>query len=185
MLGVRRHQMPGFPTPILATSLKSVLAPKQVNQFLPHWWHWLAFLKLYMIHAKKIKNRSRKSQVMRWKRTAFFVGSLKKSEFPIPILTSGLQSVIAPKRIDRFWCARCQSLAFFKLYMIHFKKSKIGQEKTELWGVGCQLPPDAWFSHSNFDHLSTKCHSSQTNWLIFMQLVAFACIFEALYDSCQ
>ena len=110
MLGVRRHQMPGFPTPILATSLKSVLAPKQVNQFLPHWWHWLAFLKLYMIHAKKIKNRSRKSQVMRWKRTAFFVGSLKKSEFPIPILTSGLQSVIAPKRIDRFWCAWCQSL---------------------------------------------------------------------------
>ena len=119
------------------------------------------------------------------------VSSLQMPDFPTPILatclilTSYIQSVIAPKQIDRFWCAWCQLLAFFKLYMIHFKKSKIDQEKAELWGVGFQPPPDAWFSHSNFDHLSTKCHSSQTNWLIFMQLVAFSCIFEALYDSCQ
>ena len=110
---------------------------------------------------------------------------LKKSAFPIPILTSCLQSVIAPKRIDRFWCAWCQSLAFFKLYMIHVKKSKINQEKLELWGVGCQSPPDAWFSHSNFGHLSKKCHSSQTSPPISMRLVAFTCIFEALSDTCQ
>ena len=50
------------------------------------------------------------------KRTAFFVRRLKKSDFPIPILTSCLWSVIAPKRIDRFWCAWCQLLTFFKLY---------------------------------------------------------------------
>ena len=109
----------------------------------------------------------------------------KKFDFPIPILTSYLRSVIAPKRIDRFWCAWCQSLAFFKLYMIHVKKSKIDQEKAELWGVGCQSPPDAWFSHSNFGHLSKKCHSSQTSPPISMRLVAFTCIFEALSDTCQ
>ena len=34
-------------------------------------------------------------------------------------MTTFLQSVIAPKRIDRFWCAWCQLLAFFKLYKIH------------------------------------------------------------------
>ena len=75
--------------------------------------------------CQKIKNRSRKSQVMGWKRNAFFVFRLKKSAFPIPILTSCLRSVIAPKWIDRFWCAWCQSLAFSKHYMIHIKKSKI------------------------------------------------------------
>ena len=57
--------------------------------------------------------------------------------------------------------------------------------KAELWGVGYQSPPDAWFSHSNFGHLSKKCPSSQTGWPIFIRLVAFACIFEALYDTCQ
>ena len=62
------------------------------------------------------KDRSRKKQIMEWKRTEFFVRRLQKSDFPIPILISCLQSVIAPKRIDRFWCAWCQSLAFFKLY---------------------------------------------------------------------
>ena len=45
-----------------------------------------------------------------------------------------LWSVLAPKRIDRFWFAWCQSLAFFKLYMIHVKKSKIDQETAKLWG---------------------------------------------------
>ena len=110
---------------------------------------------------------------------------IKKSDFPIPILTSCLQSVIAPKRIDRFWFAWCQLLAFFKLYMIHVRKSKIDQEKAELWGAGCQSPPDAWFSHSNFGHLSKKCPSSQIGRPIFIRLVAFACIFEVLSDSCQ
>jgi hypothetical protein len=46
-------------------------------------------------------------------------------ELPMPILTTCLQSVIAPKRIDRIWCAWCQSIAFSQLYMIHIKKSKI------------------------------------------------------------
>ena len=135
--------------------------------------------------CQKIKNRSRKSWVMGWKRTAYFVRRLKKSYFPIPILTSCLQSVIGPKWMDRFWCAWCQSLAFFKLYMIHVKKSKINQEKVELWAVGCQSPPDAWFSHSNFGHLSKKCQSSQTSWPIFMRLVSITCLLQDLYDACQ
>ena len=42
----------------------------------------------------------------------------------IPILTTCLWSDIASKRIDRFWCSWCQSLAFSKLYMIHIKKIK-------------------------------------------------------------
>ena len=85
--------------------------------------------------CQKIKNRSRKSWVMEWKRTVFFVCHFKMSDFSIQILTSCLWSVIAPKRIDRFWCAWYQSLAFLKLYMIHVKQSKIIQEKVKLWGV--------------------------------------------------
>ena len=48
---------------------------------------------------------------------------------PLPILiqTTCLWSVTAPKQIDRFWCDWPQSLAFFKLYMIHVKISKIDQ----------------------------------------------------------
>ena len=46
-----------------------------------------------------------------------------------------VSSVIPPERIDQFWCAWCQSLAFFKLYMIHVKKLKIDQEKPKLWSV--------------------------------------------------
>ena len=53
VLGVSRLQMPDFPTPILATYVRSVIAPKQVNQFLWGWWHLLAFLNLYMIHVNK------------------------------------------------------------------------------------------------------------------------------------
>ena len=111
---------------------------------------------------------------------------LEKSRFEKKqVLTTCLWSVIAPKWIDRFLCSWWQLLAFFKHYRIHFKKSKIDQEKAELWGVGCQSPPDAWFSHSNFGHLSKKCHSSQTSPPISMRLVAFTCIFEALSDTCQ
>ena len=72
--------------------------------------------------CQKFKNLSRKSRVVGLKKNAFFMCRLKKFYFPIPILTTCLQSVIAPKRIDRFWCAWCQSLAFSKLYMIHIKK---------------------------------------------------------------
>ena len=106
--------------------------------------------------CQKIKNRSRKSQVMGWKRTAFFVRRLKKCYFSIPILTTCLQSVIAPKRIDRFWCAWCQSLAFSKLYMIHNKKSKIEQEIAELWGsrrdltLSCPAPYFVFFVHTHY-----------------------------------
>ena len=67
--------------------------------------------------------------------TAFFVRRLKKFDFPIPILITCLWSVLAPKQIDRFWCAWCQLLAFFKLYMIHVKKLKIDHEKAKLCGV--------------------------------------------------
>ena len=74
---------------------------------------------------------------------------------------------------------------FFNIYMIHVKELKIDQEKPELWGVGCQSPPDAWFSHSNFDHLSKKWSSTQMGQPILIWLVAFACIFEAIYDTCQ
>ena len=45
--------------------------------------------------------------------------------FPIPILTTCLWSVINPKNIDQFLCNWCQSLAFFRLNIIHVKKSKI------------------------------------------------------------
>ena len=41
-------------------------------------------------------------------------------------------------------------------------------------------------SHSNSDHLSLKCHSSQTNWPILMRLASITCIFQALlYDTCR
>ena len=48
---------------------------------------------------------------------------------PLPILiqTTCLWSVTAPKRIDQFRCDWPQSLAFFKLYMIHVKIFKIDQ----------------------------------------------------------
>ena len=46
-----------------------------------------------------------------------------------------LWSVIAPKLIDQFWCAWCQSLAFFQLYMIHLKKIKNRSRKSQVMGV--------------------------------------------------
>ena len=86
-----------------------------------------------MIHVNRSKIDQEKA--MLWgKRELFFVRRLKKSDFPIPILTSYIRSVIAPKRISRYWFAWCQSLAFFKLYKIHVKKLKIDQETTKLWG---------------------------------------------------
>ena len=39
-------------------------------------------------------------------------------------------------------------------------------------------------SYSDSNHF-LKCHSSQTSWPIFMPLVAIACIFRALYDTCK
>ena len=76
------------------------------------------------ITYQEIKNWSRKSRVMGLKRMRFFVRHLKKFDFPIPILTTCLQSVIAPKRINRFWCGWWQSLAFLKLYYATQKKRK-------------------------------------------------------------
>ena len=46
-----------------------------------------------------------------------------------------LQTVLPLKQVDRFLCGWWQLLAFFKLYRIHVKKSKIDQEEAELWGV--------------------------------------------------
>ena len=63
--------------------------------------------------------------------------------FSFPFLTTCLWSVIASKRVDRFSCGWCQSLAFSQCYMIHVKKSKIGQEKAKLWGVDAILV--LWF----------------------------------------
>ena len=46
--------------------------------------------------------------------------------FVIPILTTCLWSVIAPKGVDRYSCDWCQSLAFSQHSLIHVKKFKIG-----------------------------------------------------------
>ena len=97
MLGVSCLKIPDFPTSILASSLRSVIAPKQNDRFLWGWWHSLAFLKLYMIHVKKSKINQEKSELWGEREMRFFVRHLKKSDFPFPILTSCLQSVIAPK----------------------------------------------------------------------------------------
>ena len=75
VLGVSRLKIPDFPTSILASSLRSVIAPKQNDRFLWGWWHSLAFLKLYMIHVKKSKIDQEKAE---------------------------LWGVITPKQIDRF-----------------------------------------------------------------------------------
>ena len=63
MLGVSRLKIPDFPTSILASCLRSVIAPKQVDRFLCGWWHSLAFLKLYMIHVKKLKIDQEKAKL--------------------------------------------------------------------------------------------------------------------------
>ena len=63
MLGVSRLQMPDFPTPVLATYLKSVIAPKLLDRFLCGWKHSLAFLKLYMIHVKHSKIDQEKAKL--------------------------------------------------------------------------------------------------------------------------
>ena len=55
-----------------------------------------------MIHVKKSKIDQEKAELWGKREMRFFVCRLKKTAFPIPILTSCLQSVIAPKRIDRF-----------------------------------------------------------------------------------
>ena len=62
------------------------------------------------------------------------VSRLQMPDFPTPISTTCLRSVIAPKRIDWFLCDWWHLLAFLKLYMIHVNRSKIDQEKAKLWG---------------------------------------------------
>ena len=128
VLGVSRLQMPDFPTPILATCLKSVIAPKQVDRFLCSLKHLLAFLKLYMIHVKN-------SEIDQIKPSYGVLGvsRLQMPDFPTPISTTCLWSIIAPKRIDWFLCDWWHLLAFLKLYMIHVNRSKIDQEKAKLW----------------------------------------------------
>ena len=87
VLGVSRPQIPDFPPPMLATCLISVIAPKRVDRFVCGWWHLLAFLKLYMIHIKKSKIEQEKAEL--WgKRELQFFAPLKKSDLPIPILST-------------------------------------------------------------------------------------------------
>ena len=84
---------------------------------------------------------------------------------------------MAPKQIDRFCYAWCQSLAFFKLYMLHVNSLNIDQEKAMLWGIGCQSPP-----------ILPTCLKSvlAPKWVDqFFWLVTFAFIFKALYNTCQ
>ena len=64
VLGGRRLQMLDFPTPILATCLKSVISPKRVDQFLCGWWQLLEFFKPYMIHVKKSKIKDEKKYII-------------------------------------------------------------------------------------------------------------------------
>lgn len=92
------------------------------------------------------------------------VSRLKIPDFPTSILASSLRGVIAPKQNDRFLWGWWHSLAFLKLYMIFVKKSKIDQEKAELWSereLRFFAPPqEVCFFHSNFDLLSLKLYSS-------------------------
>ena len=89
--------MPDFPTRILATFLKIVLAPKWVDQILSGWWHLLAFLKFYMIHVKKSKIDQEKAELWGEREMRFLCAASRSLHCPCPILTSCPQSVIAPK----------------------------------------------------------------------------------------
>ena len=102
VLGVSHLQMPDFPTPILATCLKIVLASKRVDRILSGWWHLLAFFKLYMKHFQKSKIDQEKADLWGEREIRFLCAASRGLHCPCPILTSRLQSVIAPKRIDRF-----------------------------------------------------------------------------------
>ena len=57
------------------------------------------------------------------------VSHLQVADFP-----TCLKSVLAPKGVDRFLSGWWHLIAFLKLYMVHVKRSKIGQENDELWG---------------------------------------------------
>ena len=126
------HSIPFHSIPIsrshsnLTLLFCSVIALKRIDRFWCAWCQSLAFFKLYMIHVKKSKIDQEKAEL--W---VLGVSRLQMPDFPTPILatclilTSYIRSVIAPKRIDRFWCVWCQSLAFSKLYMMHIKTSKI------------------------------------------------------------
>ena len=118
-----------FPIPILTSCLQSVIASKWIDRFWCAWFQLLAFFKLYVIHVKK-SNIARKKPSY----GVLGVSRLQMPDFPPPILVTCLISVIAPKWNDRVCCGWWHSLAFLKLYMIRIKKSKIGQEKAELWG---------------------------------------------------
>ena len=123
VLGVSCLKIPDFPTSILASCLRSVIAPKRVDWFLCSWWYSLAFLMLFMIHVKKSKIDEEKTKL--WgKRELRFCVPPQKVSFPFqfwPLFfeVSCLRGLIAPKQIDRFLYAWCQSLASSKLYMIH------------------------------------------------------------------
>ena len=79
---MKREWMPDFPTPILATCLKSVLTPKRFDQFLPGWWHSLAFLKLYMIHVKISKIDQERAELCDERELRFLCAASRSLIFP-------------------------------------------------------------------------------------------------------
>ena len=80
-----------------------------------------------MIHVKKSKIDQEKAEL--W---VLGVSRLQMPDFSTPILATCPKSVMVPKRVDQFLCSWEHSLVFLKLYVIHVKKSKIGQEKAKL-----------------------------------------------------
>ena len=82
MLGVSHLQMPDFPTPILATCLKIVLASKRVDRILSGWWHLLAFFKLYMKHFQKSKIDQEKAELWSERELHFLCATSKSLIFP-------------------------------------------------------------------------------------------------------
>ena len=85
VLGVSHLQMPDFPTPILATCPRSVIAPKQVDRFLCGWWHLLALLKLYMIHVKKSKIDQEKAELWGEREMRFLCAASRSLIFPCQV----------------------------------------------------------------------------------------------------
>ena len=79
---VCRLKKSAFPTPILATCLKSVIAPKRVDRFLCGWWHSLEFLKFYMIHVKKSKIDQEKAKLWGKREMRFLCAASRSLIFP-------------------------------------------------------------------------------------------------------
>ena len=180
VLAISRLWMPDFPTPILATCLKGVLAPKRVDWLLFGWWHLLAFLDASSHLYKRVCPSVRPSIHLYvhlsiclsadnrriFGRRSLWEKTQPPQLTPAPSPSSHTTAATTTPSAHRWGCI-IGLLALLKLYMIHVKKSKINQEKAKLWCerelLFCAPPQEVWFSDSNFDLLSSKCHSSQMN----------------------